>query len=120
MELRVSSCCATERFHIAAAETAALHSDLNQHLAQKITGTELSEGFGGVGERVNGVNDWLQFACGGPFQSFLDVRAVAAVAADEPLLLHKERPEVQRHFATSRRAAGHDRAAAREAFEHCF
>ena len=47
----------------------------------------------------------------------MHVGAIAAVAADEPLLFHEERPEVQRHVAPGGRAAGHDRSAAREAIE---
>src|SRR5438309_834661 len=87
----------------------------DEDFAEGGAGAEVGEGLGGFGEGENAVDDGLEFAGGGPFEGGLDIGAVAAVAADEPLLFHEEWPEVESDFASGGGAAGDDGAAAREA-----
>lgn len=89
----------------------------DEDLAEGGAGAEVGEGLGGFGEGVDAIDDGLEFAGGGPFEGGLDVGAVAAVAADEPLLLHEERPEIEADFASGGGAAGHDGTTARETLE---
>ena len=82
-----------------------------------MAGTEFGEGGGGLGQRESGVDDGFDFPGGGPIEGGDDVGAVAAVAADEALLFHEERPKVQANFASGGGAAGDDGAVAGETFE---
>src|SRR5262249_2801554 len=59
----------------------------------------------------------LQLARSSPFESGLKVCSISAIAADEAMLFHEERPEVEGDFATGSRAAGDDGSTASEAIE---
>src|SRR5258706_4738770 len=78
----------------------------------------MREGLGGLIEREDGINHGLKLSGGSPFKRGLNVGAVATVTADQPLLLHKEWPEVERHFAPRCRATRYDRAPACKAIKN--
>src|ERR1041385_6758801 len=92
-------------------------SRTNQHFAEDMTIAQCCECFIGAAERKRRVNHRLQSACRRPIERRTHISAIASVAADEPLLLYEERPEVQCHFPSGRCAAGHDFSVAREAIE---
>ena len=89
----------------------------DEDFAEDVAGSQMREGVGGAVEGKDGVNDGFQAAFGGPFEGHEDVGAVAAVAADEALLLHEKGPEVEGDLATGGGAAGDDHAVAGEAVE---
>ena len=92
-------------------------SRIDQKFSKNVPAAESFKRKGRFCERINEINHWRDFPVGSPFERGLDVGAISSVTADKPLLLHKDRPQIQRHLTLRSRTAGDDGSVPRKAIE---
>src|SRR5205823_5414011 len=90
---------------------------LDYDFAQHLPRAKQLKGFRRLLQRQGAVDYGLQFSVACPIQSRFQICAVAAIAADDALLLDKQWPEIQRYIAARSCAAGDDRSTSRQAGE---